>query len=144
MTTKNKVKMQAAKKASPRGGARIRDARSGARVERLDGQQVLLREVIHHFGGNLKLVELVQKKTGDDDFHYHNFVNWRNRRGVPLRYIAHVAKALDISEFALNYRDTSRATRTKIPSWESVVQSCKFLGPERIKYVLRFKAPNGK
>lgn len=100
-----------------------------------DGQQMLLRAIIDHYGGPFVLANFLQQETGITAFHKQNLINWRNRRGVPLEFVNRLALALNLNEYALNYKDMA-VFKGVAPPWRDVVLSCRFLGEEKLEEIL--------
>lgn len=112
-----------------RGGRRRRSA--PLQPSRKSAQATLITEIIRHFGGRKGIT--THLKNGIDA---QSFINWRIRGKVPVFRVQEIAKALDISPFALNYNEMKKISSEKAPAWKEVIEKIPFLSPESKKRIL--------
>lgn len=96
---------------------------------------MLLRALVHAWGGPTKIARMAQE-AGFEGFGIQNFVNWRQRGGVPLEYIPRLAELFDVSEYALNFGAVSMQ-KGPVVSFADAVKSCKVLSPAVRESIVR-------
>lgn len=95
------------------------------RKKKLTGQQMLIYLLIKRYGGPSKVIAKLNKRV-KNPLKKQNCVHWKDRGGVPLKYVYILAEIFDVSPYALNYSGLSKMINKEM-SWAKVVATCKCL-----------------
>lgn len=122
-----------------RGGARPRAAYSQIKKQK-DGQKAVIQALIKFRGGITRIAKESGDILGEPEFPIQNFVNWRNRKGIPLEYVFRLAEGFNISPYLLNYVGTTQV-HGKGPAWSVLIRSCDFIPIAEHDRILSYRHP---
>lgn len=78
-------------------------------------QQLVIEHIIKNAGGHSKIAKIV-------GLYRQAPINWREEGHVPLKWVGQVARALEVTPWALNYTDLANL-KGDCPTWKEVVKS---------------------